>query len=468
MPTTRHARGFGCLRASGHVDVARGTGFDLADQGGGEAAGVQVGEQGGGGGGRGGQEEAAGGLRVVEQHGPLGWDGGVDAGGRADPGGVGPGAAGDHAGRGQVGGAGQQRDGGGGQPGGGATGDQHPVQVAEQAEPGDVGGGLHPGGQGGLAGIGVQRGHRGHGGRHHVGRRGAELDRGGDHAGADGLGQDELVAGRGPVQAQQPGRVGQAHHGQAVLGHLVVDGVAARDHAAGLGGHVGPAAQHLAQQRDVEPVGGPGGQVESEQRAAAHGVHVGQRVGGGDPAPVVRVVDDRGEEVGGQDQGPVAVQGQHRGVVTLGGADEQVSGGRSGGAEASRAQRGEHLLELGQRQLAGAARAGREGGQPGRWVSHHLRHCTAAHWRWRARLRPAAHRPGAGGPGGAWPRPGTASGRLRSGPGGAGTRSGRWCCAARRLPTGPARRGRPGPCGAGCSCVQPLVLGCLTGRGSRC
>jgi hypothetical protein len=320
----------------------------------------------------------------VQEDGEFGGYRGVQDGGAAHPLGVGPGPAGHEAGRGQFGGTGQQRDGGGVDARRDPAGGQHPVQVAEQAEPGHVGGRAHPGGQGGLARARVEQGHRGDGGRDDAGRRLPALECGGDHAGADRLGEDQPVPGLRPVDGQQRGRVGQAGHGQAVLGHRVVDRVAARDEAPGLRRHLRAAAQHLAQDGEVEPVGRPGGHVDREQRPAAHRVHVGQRVRGGDPAPVGRVIHDRGEEVGGQHQRALVVEAEHGRVVALGRADEQVAGGR---AHRAWAHAGEQRLELGQRQLARAARAGRQRGQPGSLdlFGRHLRHCSrgaAARRRW--------------------------------------------------------------------------------------
>ena len=67
---------------------------------------------------------------------------------------------------------------------------------------------------------------------------------------------------------------------------------------------VGAPAQHLGGQLEGQPVARPGQQVDRDQRLAAHRVDVGERVGGRDPAPVVGVVDDRREEVGGRPRPP--------------------------------------------------------------------------------------------------------------------------------------------------------------------
>ena len=314
----------------------------------------------------------------MQQHGEFGRYRGVEDREAAHAFGVGPGPAGHETGRGQLRGARQQRDRRGPEPGRHPAGGQHPVQVAEQPEPGHVGGRPHPRGQRGLARARVEQRHGGDGGVDRPGRGRAVLERGGDHAGADRFGQDELVPWRRAVDGHQRGRVGQAHHGQAVLGHRIVDRVAAGHEAAGLRRHLRAAAQHLAEEGEVEPVARPGGEVDREQRPAAHRVHVGQRVRGRDPAPVARVVDDRGEEVRGQHQRALVVQAEHGRVVALERADEQVAGGRAHPFRGAHA--GEQRLQLGQRQLARAARAGRQRGQPGGMglglVSHHAGHCS--------------------------------------------------------------------------------------------
>ena len=63
---------------------------------------------------------------------------------------------------------------------------------------------------------------------------------------------------------------------------------------------------------------------------AAHRVDVGERVGRGDPAEVIRVVDDRREEVDRLHERELVGELEHRGVVGGGGADEQpLVGGRA-------------------------------------------------------------------------------------------------------------------------------------------
>ncbi len=106
-----------------------------------------------------------------------------------------------------------------------------------------------------------------------------------------------------------------AHHGQAELGLGVVDGVAAHGDPPTLGRRLTGALQHFEQHLGAELLGVPTDQVDSEDRAPAHGVDVAHRVGGGDAAPHPGVVVDGGDEVGGDHQGPVGIEPPDRGVV---------------------------------------------------------------------------------------------------------------------------------------------------------
>ena len=99
---------------------------------------------------------------------------------------------------------------------------------------------------------------------------------------------------------------------------------------------------------------------------AAHRVDVGERVRRGDATPVVRVVDDRREEVGGDDDREVVAQAVDGGVVGGVEADEQVGIARRVGAEA--AHEAEHRAQVGRGELARAARAVREAGEPDGFV----------------------------------------------------------------------------------------------------
>lgn len=114
----------------------------------------------------------------------------------------------------------------------------------------------------------------------------------------------------------------QAGDGHAVLGLGVVDAVTARDMAARAVRDVECAAQHLAGQLEGKHVARPAEQIDGGDGAPAHRVHIGEGVGRGDTAPVVGIVDDRGEEVGGRDERGGGGDTDHGGVVAGVEADE--------------------------------------------------------------------------------------------------------------------------------------------------
>src|SRR5262249_53504677 len=73
----------------------------------------------------------------------------------------------------------------------------------------------------------------------------------------------------------------------------------AEERNAGLAQLVVPALKNRGDRRAVEIVFGKAGDRERRERPGAHRVHVTHRVGRGNLAVDVRVVDDRGEEVNG-------------------------------------------------------------------------------------------------------------------------------------------------------------------------
>ena len=95
---------------------------------------------------------------------------------------------------------------------------------------------------------------------------------------------------------------------------------------------------------------------EREQRHAAHREHVVERVRRGDRAEVVRVVDDRREEVDREDERTLVVEPVDRSVVRRVEADEQV-------LRLGRHEPAQQLLEPGRRVLRRAAAGRREVGQ---------------------------------------------------------------------------------------------------------
>ena len=202
----------------------------------------------------------------------------------------------------------------------------------------------------------VEGGHEGGGdiGEGLVGE--AALDGGGDDAGAERLGEDEDVAGSGPGIGDDALGVDEAGDGEPVERLGVLDGVAAGQDAPGLRDLVGAAPEDLVDELEREVLERDADDVHGGDRAAAHGVDVGERVGGRDLPVEVGVVDDRREEVDGLDEGAVGVEPVDGGVVGGGGSDEEV-------VIRKLREVAQDLREGGLPELGGSSGAGGQGGE---------------------------------------------------------------------------------------------------------
>ena len=170
--------------------------------------------------------------------------------------------------------------------------------MSKQPEARHVGGRTHAGRRRTLGGVAIEAGHRRYRfGEHFTGLLVPVIEQ----SDADRLGERERQSGLGGVVAQQPVRMGDAGDRHAVLRLRIVDRVPAEHRAPRLGGDAQPAAEHLSHQLHRQHAAGPADQVDRHDRAAAHRVNVRERVGGGDPAPVIGIVHHGSEEVrGGQ------------------------------------------------------------------------------------------------------------------------------------------------------------------------
>jgi hypothetical protein len=99
--------------------------------------------------------------------------------------------------------------------------------------------------------------------------------------------------------------------------------VAANDGASGFD-HLGKAASQDAFENFEIGFVGEADQGERGERASAHGVDVAERVGGGDLAEGVRIVDDGRKEVDGLHECLVGRELIHSGVVGSVKADQNV------------------------------------------------------------------------------------------------------------------------------------------------
>ena len=114
----------------------------------------------------------------------------------------------------------------------------------------------------------------------------------------------------------------QAH--QAVDGFEHVNAVPPCDGDAGRAADSSAAFQYPSDHLGWQLGNGHADDGQRHDGRAAHGVDVGQRVGSGDAAEVVRVVHDGREEVGGGHQRLLVVQAVDGGVVAGLGAHQQL------------------------------------------------------------------------------------------------------------------------------------------------
>ena len=234
---------------------------------------------------------------------------------------------------------------------------RHLAGVPEQPEAGDIGRGVDAARRSRRLGGGAVEGqHRRRGGLDVLGARFLVLERGGDDAGADRLGQEEDVAreraGLGPDLVGMD----RAGDDQPELRLGIGDGVPAGDDRAGLGDLLRRALEdggdHVRRQVLREP-----GDIEREEDRAAHGVDVAHAVGGGDGAVGPGVVDDRGEEIDRLHDRQIGRKAIDRGVVAGLETDDEIRVGGEG-------QRTQHLRQGRRAQFGRSASAAGERGQP--------------------------------------------------------------------------------------------------------
>ena len=86
----------------------------------------------------------------------------------------------------------------------------------------------------------------------------------------------------------------------------------------------------------------------------AHGIDIGQCIGGRDTAEIHRIVHDGHEEIGGGDDGLIVVEAVHRRVVAGLGSDHQI------GVDQPPGHVGQNFAQHGRRNFAAAAAAVRK------------------------------------------------------------------------------------------------------------
>lgn len=229
-------------------------------------------------------------------------------------------------------------------------------RMAEQAKSRDVGGASDAEGHRLTRRVAIERSHGVNRGNGIVRRERAALERRGDESCPEWLGEHERVARPGTTVCEDVVGVNPAGHGESVLQFLVDDGMPADDGCASLMDLVLSSAEDFTEYLDRQLRGRKSDDAERGQWLTAHGVHVGQRVGGSDLAELVRIVDDRREEVDGLDERETVGQPEDPRVIE-GLATDKDSG------IGSRVQRREGAGKVTRTQLGGSTRAAGELGK---------------------------------------------------------------------------------------------------------
>ena len=158
-----------------------------------------------------------------------------------------------------------------------------------------------------LAGCSIEGGHHLCGFLGLILARQSALERGGDDASTDWLGQDQHIAVLHTDVAQDVVGVNDANDGEAVLGFVVLYGVTTeQDSACCCDGVLSP-VEDAAKDLHGQGVGRECDEVQCDERFGPHSPYVAERIGGGDTPEVVGIVDDGGEEVCGDDQSLIIV-----------------------------------------------------------------------------------------------------------------------------------------------------------------
>jgi len=204
------------------------------------------------------------------------------------------------------------------------------ASVPEQAETGDVGDGLELAIQRKLSSLVVETLHPGTDFAHFFFCGQAFFEGGGGDAEAQRFAEEEMISRFGAALGQDFIGFGDSDGHQSKFRFVVGNGVPAGDDHASLPAFFSRTADDCLG-NFLGQVGREGGDIESQEGFCAHGVNIGETVGGGNGSVIVGVVHHRGEEVGGDHQGMVLVQLPDSGVVSRIQPDQKL--GIIGGVE---------------------------------------------------------------------------------------------------------------------------------------
>src|SRR5699024_5416127 len=77
------------------------------------------------------------------------------------------------------------------------------------------------------------------------------------------------------------------------------------------------AAKHFTQHIQPEQIEGPTDEVDSSNRVTTHRINIRNSGGSSDAAPVIWIVEHRGEKVGGRDYRSIASDANSRSIVAV-------------------------------------------------------------------------------------------------------------------------------------------------------
>ncbi len=156
------------------------------------------------------------------------------------------------------------------------------------------------------------------------------LDGGSDNAGAQRLGEYQLVPHPASVVAQQIFLGHFAGDHQAVFGLFVVNGVAAENMNTGLVGLILATLEDFDQHVQWKFLDWEANDIEGKEWLAPHCINIGESVGSCDLPELIGIVHDGGEEVGALQEDTAAIgtcggiEAHCCGVVSVVVADENV------------------------------------------------------------------------------------------------------------------------------------------------
>ena len=216
----------------------------------------------------------------------------------------------------------QQRQGGSINAGGELGTLGHLQRVAQQAKAGDIRQGVHARQLGQIGARAVQlRGGADHGGV----AGGIEqffFERGRQNAHAQRFAQNQHVARLGiGVALELPG-IHDTNGHQPVNGFDRVDRMPARQRDARSAADAGPTFQNGRNGAVRQHIDRHANNGQRHQRRGPHGVNIRQRIGGGDAAKVVRVIDDGHEKIGRRHNRLVLIDAIDGSIVGRFGADQ--------------------------------------------------------------------------------------------------------------------------------------------------